>query len=162
MLQHVKIHPWLKSEPVGKPSFFRRVFFRVVMCREKWHLWIKVYNLQLFIQFIFIHKPQLEIQSCILHRIPKLLYTLHYKYINIYTHSIYMTYTAECILRVALLQMEQENQQLKVANLKQTEQIMLLQDKLQCEYYCTVWKRQEEAATNGKMCQSCNALFLIK
>lgn len=49
-----------------------------------------------------------------------------------------MTYTAECILRVALLQMEQENQQLKVANLKQTEQIMLLQDKLQCEYYCTV------------------------
>uniref|UniRef100_A0A3B4F8Z1 Pleckstrin homology, MyTH4 and FERM domain containing H1 n=1 Tax=Pundamilia nyererei TaxID=303518 RepID=A0A3B4F8Z1_9CICH len=32
------------------------------------------------------------------------------------------------------LQMEQENQQLKMANLKQTEQIMLLQDKLQCEY----------------------------
>lgn len=30
-----------------------------------------------------------------------------------------------------LLQMEQENQQLKMANLKQTEQIMLLQDKLQ-------------------------------
>lgn len=27
--------------------------------------------------------------------------------------------------------MEQENQQLKMANLKQTEQIMLLQDKLQ-------------------------------
>lgn len=32
-----------------------------------------------------------------------------------------------------LLQMEQENQQLKMANLKQTEQIMLLQDKLQGE-----------------------------
>uniref|UniRef100_A0AAX7USU3 Pleckstrin homology, MyTH4 and FERM domain containing H1 n=1 Tax=Astatotilapia calliptera TaxID=8154 RepID=A0AAX7USU3_ASTCA len=31
------------------------------------------------------------------------------------------------------LQMEQENQQLKMANLKQTEQIMLLQDKLQCD-----------------------------
>lgn len=29
------------------------------------------------------------------------------------------------------LQMEQENQQLKTANLKQTEQILLLQDKLQ-------------------------------
>ncbi len=42
----------------------------------------------------------------------------------------------------ALLQMEQENQQLKMANLKQTEQIMLLQDKLQGEYdcrcYCTI------------------------
>lgn len=35
-----------------------------------------------------------------------------------------------------LLQMEQENQQLKMANLKQTEQIMLLQDKLQGEYCC--------------------------
>uniref|UniRef100_A0AAX7UAA5 Uncharacterized protein n=1 Tax=Astatotilapia calliptera TaxID=8154 RepID=A0AAX7UAA5_ASTCA len=33
-----------------------------------------------------------------------------------------------------LREMEQENQQLKMANLKQTEQIMLLQDKLQCEY----------------------------
>uniref|UniRef100_A0A3Q0S8F5 Pleckstrin homology domain containing, family H (with MyTH4 domain) member 1 n=1 Tax=Amphilophus citrinellus TaxID=61819 RepID=A0A3Q0S8F5_AMPCI len=33
-----------------------------------------------------------------------------------------------------LREMEQENQQLKVANLKQTEQIMLLQDKLQCRY----------------------------
>lgn len=32
-----------------------------------------------------------------------------------------------------LLQMEQENQLLKMANLKQTEQIMLLQDKLQGE-----------------------------
>lgn len=32
-----------------------------------------------------------------------------------------------------LLQMEQENQQLKMANLKQTEQIMLLKDKLQGE-----------------------------
>lgn len=32
-----------------------------------------------------------------------------------------------------LLQMEQENQQLKMANLKQTEQTMLLQDKLQGE-----------------------------
>lgn len=32
-----------------------------------------------------------------------------------------------------LLQMEQENQQLKMANLKQTEQILLLQDKLQGE-----------------------------
>uniref|UniRef100_A0A3P8SQ59 Pleckstrin homology domain containing, family H (with MyTH4 domain) member 1 n=1 Tax=Amphiprion percula TaxID=161767 RepID=A0A3P8SQ59_AMPPE len=35
-----------------------------------------------------------------------------------------------------LREMEQENQQLKMANLKQTEQIMLLQDKLQCEYCC--------------------------
>uniref|UniRef100_A0A8C4FE21 Pleckstrin homology domain containing, family H (with MyTH4 domain) member 1 n=1 Tax=Dicentrarchus labrax TaxID=13489 RepID=A0A8C4FE21_DICLA len=33
-----------------------------------------------------------------------------------------------------LREMEQENQQLKMANLKQTEQIMLLQDKLQGEY----------------------------
>uniref|UniRef100_A0A669BD89 Pleckstrin homology domain containing, family H (with MyTH4 domain) member 1 n=1 Tax=Oreochromis niloticus TaxID=8128 RepID=A0A669BD89_ORENI len=33
-----------------------------------------------------------------------------------------------------LREMEQENQQLKMANLKQTEQIMLLQDKLQSEY----------------------------
>uniref|UniRef100_A0A4W6C139 Pleckstrin homology domain containing, family H (with MyTH4 domain) member 1 n=1 Tax=Lates calcarifer TaxID=8187 RepID=A0A4W6C139_LATCA len=32
-----------------------------------------------------------------------------------------------------LREMEQENQQLKMANLKQTEQIILLQDKLQCE-----------------------------
>uniref|UniRef100_A0A665X532 Pleckstrin homology domain containing, family H (with MyTH4 domain) member 1 n=1 Tax=Echeneis naucrates TaxID=173247 RepID=A0A665X532_ECHNA len=32
-----------------------------------------------------------------------------------------------------LREMEQENQQLKMANLKQSEQIMLLQDKLQCE-----------------------------
>lgn len=32
-----------------------------------------------------------------------------------------------------LLQMEHENQQLKTANLKQTEQILLLQDKLQGE-----------------------------
>lgn len=35
--------------------------------------------------------------------------------------------------------MEQENQQLKLANLNQTEQIMLLQDKLQGEFrqlYC--------------------------
>lgn len=31
----------------------------------------------------------------------------------------------------AFLQMEQENQQLKMANLKQTEQMVLLQDKLQ-------------------------------
>lgn len=30
--------------------------------------------------------------------------------------------------------MEQENQQLKMANVKQAEQIMLLQDKLQCEH----------------------------
>lgn len=29
--------------------------------------------------------------------------------------------------------MEQENQQLKMTNLKQTEQILVLQDKLQCE-----------------------------
>uniref|UniRef100_A0A7N6BL36 Pleckstrin homology, MyTH4 and FERM domain containing H1 n=1 Tax=Anabas testudineus TaxID=64144 RepID=A0A7N6BL36_ANATE len=36
-----------------------------------------------------------------------------------------------------LREMEQENQQLKMANLKQTEQIMLLQDKLQCEYHCS-------------------------
>lgn len=34
--------------------------------------------------------------------------------------------------------MEQENQQLKMANLKQTEQIILLQDKLQCEC-CYRW-----------------------
>lgn len=32
-----------------------------------------------------------------------------------------------------VLQMEQENQQLKAANLRQTEQILLLQDKLQGE-----------------------------
>lgn len=31
--------------------------------------------------------------------------------------------------------MEQENQQLKIANQKQTDQIMLLQDKLQGEYW---------------------------
>lgn len=35
------------------------------------------------------------------------------------------------LFALTLLQMEQENQQLKMANLKQTEQIMLLQDKLQ-------------------------------
>lgn len=37
------------------------------------------------------------------------------------------------MLLLSLVQMEQENQQLKVANLKQTEQILLLQDKLQGE-----------------------------
>lgn len=37
------------------------------------------------------------------------------------------------VLVLSLLQMEQENQQLKMANLKQTEQILLLQDKLQGE-----------------------------
>uniref|UniRef100_A0A4W6BYX5 Pleckstrin homology domain containing, family H (with MyTH4 domain) member 1 n=1 Tax=Lates calcarifer TaxID=8187 RepID=A0A4W6BYX5_LATCA len=38
-----------------------------------------------------------------------------------------------------LREMEQENQQLKMANLKQTEQIILLQDKLQCESrFCRV------------------------
>uniref|UniRef100_A0A3Q1HCI5 Pleckstrin homology, MyTH4 and FERM domain containing H1 n=1 Tax=Anabas testudineus TaxID=64144 RepID=A0A3Q1HCI5_ANATE len=37
-----------------------------------------------------------------------------------------------------LREMEQENQQLKMANLKQTEQIMLLQDKLQCEYHLCI------------------------
>lgn len=41
-----------------------------------------------------------------------------------------------------LLQMEQENQQLKLANLNQTEQIMLLQDKLQGEF--TQLCRQEK------------------
>lgn len=34
----------------------------------------------------------------------------------------------------SLVQMELENQQLKLANVKQTEQIVLLQDKLQCEF----------------------------
>lgn len=37
------------------------------------------------------------------------------------------------MLLLSLVQMEQENQQLKVANLKQTEQILMLQDKLQGE-----------------------------
>lgn len=36
-------------------------------------------------------------------------------------------------LGLSLLQMEQENQQLKTANLKQAEQILSLQDKLQGE-----------------------------
>lgn len=36
--------------------------------------------------------------------------------------------------------MEQENQQLKMANLKQTEQIMLLQDKLQGDTVILVFK----------------------
>lgn len=40
----------------------------------------------------------------------------------------------------AVLQMEQENQQLKMANLKQTEQIMLLQDKLQGENCCVCFR----------------------
>uniref|UniRef100_A0A3B5A0Y7 Pleckstrin homology, MyTH4 and FERM domain containing H1 n=1 Tax=Stegastes partitus TaxID=144197 RepID=A0A3B5A0Y7_9TELE len=41
-----------------------------------------------------------------------------------------------------LREMEQENQQLKMANLKQTEQIMLLQDKLQCEFCCSKFRSQ--------------------
>uniref|UniRef100_A0A4W6BU62 Pleckstrin homology domain containing, family H (with MyTH4 domain) member 1 n=1 Tax=Lates calcarifer TaxID=8187 RepID=A0A4W6BU62_LATCA len=44
-----------------------------------------------------------------------------------------------------LREMEQENQQLKMANLKQTEQIILLQDKLQCEYV----KRPPEQVSIG-------------
>lgn len=36
--------------------------------------------------------------------------------------------------------MEQENQQLKMANIKQTEQIMLLQEKLQGEYQQEQWR----------------------
>uniref|UniRef100_A0AAX7TVH1 Pleckstrin homology, MyTH4 and FERM domain containing H1 n=1 Tax=Astatotilapia calliptera TaxID=8154 RepID=A0AAX7TVH1_ASTCA len=47
-----------------------------------------------------------------------------------------------------LREMEQENQQLKMANLKQTEQIMLLQDKLQCEY-CADVKRTPEQVSKG-------------
>uniref|UniRef100_A0A8C9Z645 Pleckstrin homology domain containing, family H (with MyTH4 domain) member 1 n=1 Tax=Sander lucioperca TaxID=283035 RepID=A0A8C9Z645_SANLU len=38
-----------------------------------------------------------------------------------------------------LKEMEQENQQLKMANIKQTEQIMLLQEKLQGEYQQEQW-----------------------
>lgn len=43
------------------------------------------------------------------------------------------------------LQMEQENQQLKAANLQQTEQIVLLQDKLQGERCCDL-SRQATAS----------------
>lgn len=43
--------------------------------------------------------------------------------------------------------MEQENQQLKIANQKQTEQIMLLQDKLQGEC-CT---KLQHWKINGKV-----------
>uniref|UniRef100_A0A665X5V6 Pleckstrin homology domain containing, family H (with MyTH4 domain) member 1 n=1 Tax=Echeneis naucrates TaxID=173247 RepID=A0A665X5V6_ECHNA len=45
-----------------------------------------------------------------------------------------------------LREMEQENQQLKMANLKQSEQIMLLQDKLQCEDNV---KRHPEQVSTG-------------
>uniref|UniRef100_A0A669E574 Pleckstrin homology domain containing, family H (with MyTH4 domain) member 1 n=1 Tax=Oreochromis niloticus TaxID=8128 RepID=A0A669E574_ORENI len=47
------------------------------------------------------------------------------------------------------LQMEQENQQLKMANLKQTEQIMLLQDKLQSEYRCRCLETRDRQVPVG-------------
>uniref|UniRef100_A0A3Q1IR93 Pleckstrin homology, MyTH4 and FERM domain containing H1 n=1 Tax=Anabas testudineus TaxID=64144 RepID=A0A3Q1IR93_ANATE len=55
-----------------------------------------------------------------------------------------------------LREMEQENQQLKMANLKQTEQIMLLQDKLQCEYHCSVCERDNSSdELNSKFRSQC-------
>lgn len=58
------------------------------------------------------------------------------------------------LIRSACLQMEEENQQLKTVNLKQTEQILQLQEKLQSEYdrldgAGTLWKTRPPDSSDG-------------